>query len=94
MADPSELAPASSIPGPEEVLNQEERVSKILDVLSSQKARQAFSLQADGYTEEEIAEITGFPDAKSVENMLGYQRRKATSNRNERDQDKKKGRAG
>lgn len=94
VADPSELAPASSLPSPEDVLNQEERVSKILEVVSSQKARQAFSLQADGYSEEEIAEIIGVADAKSIENMLGYQRRKATSSRIERNQDRKKGSAG
>lgn len=55
VADPSKKQKTSALPGPEEALVQDERISKILEVVSSQSARHAFSLQADGYTEEEIA---------------------------------------
>lgn len=51
--------------------------SDALATVSSAKARDAFALQWLGYSEAEIAERLGEPDEKTIENMLGYQRRKA-----------------
>ncbi|MGH3331312.1 MAG: hypothetical protein ACRDPJ_08380 [Nocardioidaceae bacterium] len=59
-----------------QVLRREQK-SDALAAVSSTKARDAFALQWLGYSEAEIAERLGEPDGKTVENMLGYQRRKA-----------------
>lgn len=59
-----------------QVLRHEQK-SDALATVSSAKARDAFALQWLGYSEAEIAERLGEPDEKTIENMLGYQRRKA-----------------
>ena len=59
-----------------EVLRREQK-SDALATVSSARARDAFALQWLGYSEAEIAERLGEPDEKTIENMLGYQRRKA-----------------
>jgi hypothetical protein len=59
-----------------QVLRREQK-SDALATVSSAKARDAFALQWLGYSEAEIAERLGEPDEKTIENMLGYQRRKA-----------------
>lgn len=73
------------IPGPDATLLENERLVELLSVISSDKAREAFALQHDGYSEQEIAELLNAPDAKAIENMLGYQRRKAKNQRQEGD---------
>lgn len=56
---------------------RDEQKSDALATVSSAKARDAFALQWLGYTQAEIAEHLGELDEKSIENMLGYHRRKA-----------------
>jgi hypothetical protein len=52
-------------------------------VVSSDTAKEAFALQWLGYSEAEIAERLGQVDEKAIENMLGYQRKKAKKRRGE-----------
>lgn len=56
------------------VLRRDE-VAEAMGLLSNDVARQAFSMQALGYTHIEIADRLGLADDKAVENLLGYQRR-------------------
>lgn len=67
--------------GPDSVLLENERLVELLSTVSSDKAREAFALQHAGYSEDEIAQLLGVPDGKAIENMLGYQRRKAKDQR-------------
>lgn len=78
-------------PGPDSTLLENERLVELLGTVSSDRARDAFALQAAGYSEEEIAELLGASGAKAVENMLGYQRRKAKNQRQKGTQDEATG---
>ncbi len=49
---------------------------KGLEALSTDKAREALTLQWAGYSLGEIAARLGEPDAKAIENLIGYQRRR------------------
>lgn len=51
-------------------------VSEAMNLLSSAAAREAFAMNAAGYSHAEIAEQLGLADEKAVENLLGYQRRR------------------
>ena len=51
-------------------------VAEALGELSTDRAREAFLLQEFGFTQREIAEQLGLPDAKSVENLIGYQHKR------------------
>lgn len=44
-------------------------------MLSTDRARRALFLQENGFSQREIADELGLPDAKSVENLIGYQLR-------------------
>lgn len=69
------------IKGIEETIIAREAVAEAMAQLSTDRARRAFFLQEVGYTQHEIADQLGLTDAKSVENLIGYQhiriRRKA-----------------
>jgi DNA-directed RNA polymerase specialized sigma24 family protein len=67
--------------GPDSAVIENESARELLSAISSDAAREAFALQVIGYTEDEIAERLGVADAKAIENMLGYQRRKARQQR-------------
>lgn len=54
-----------------------EKRAEALAVLTTDKARRAFTLLDMGYNHEEIADEIGVADEKAVENLLGYQRRHA-----------------
>lgn len=47
-----------------------------LNAFSTDKARDAFALQWAGYSLSEIAALIGESDEKTVENLIGYQRRR------------------
>lgn len=79
-ADPTKLMPAEDL-ALDNTLIENERFVELLSAVSSDSARAAFALQVAGYTEDEIAEMLDVADAKAVENMLGYQRRKAKQRR-------------
>jgi hypothetical protein len=55
---------------------REAAASDALTLVSTDSARRAFVLQEMGYTHDEIACDLGLADAKAVENLLGYQRRR------------------
>ena len=64
------------------LLRDERNVGRLGHGLERQ-GKEAFALQWLGYTEAEIAERLGEVDEKAIENMLGYQRRKAKKQRGE-----------
>jgi hypothetical protein len=55
---------------------REAAAADALRLLSKDTARRAFVLQEMGYSHDEIAVEVGVADAKAVENLLGYQRRR------------------
>lgn len=55
---------------------REQAAADALRLVSKDAARKAFVLQDMGYTHDEIALDLGLADAKAVENLLGYQRRR------------------
>ena len=68
-------AGAAAGPADQALLSREQQRA-VLALLSTDKARRAFSLADMGYSHEEIAEQLGVADAKAVENLLVYQRRR------------------
>jgi DNA-directed RNA polymerase specialized sigma24 family protein len=60
----------------DQALLSREQQRAVLALLTTDKARRAFSLADMGYSHEEIAEQLGVADAKAVENLLVYQRRR------------------
>ena len=64
------------IRGIEETVVARDAVAEALGELSTDRARKAFLLQEFGFTQREIAEQLGLPDAKSVENLIGYQHKR------------------
>lgn len=75
---------ADSASPADQALLSRERQKAVLALLSTDKARQAFSLADMGYSHEEIAEQLGVPDAKAVENVLVYQRRRVQEQHQDR----------
>lgn len=66
---------AAAEPAERRILRGED-YSAALTLLSTDTARKAFLLQDMGYTHEEIAREVGLTNAKAVENVLDYQRRR------------------
>jgi DNA-directed RNA polymerase specialized sigma24 family protein len=75
VADPTTYlrgtAPAADVP----LIDHENAVAG-LSALSTDKAREALTLQWAGYSLAEIAARLDEPDEKTVENLIGYQRRR------------------
>jgi DNA-directed RNA polymerase specialized sigma24 family protein len=63
------------IRGIEETIVANDTVAEALALLSTDRARRALFLQEHGFSHREIADELGLPDAKSVENLIGYQLR-------------------
>lgn len=61
------------IKGIEETIVARDAVAEAMALLSTDRARRALLLQEIGYTQREIADELGLADAKSVENLIGYQ---------------------
>ena len=61
------------IKGIEETIVARDAVAEAMAQLSTSRARRALFLEEVGYTQREIADQLGLPDAKSVENLIGYQ---------------------
>lgn len=61
------------IKGIEETIVARDAVAEAMALLSTDRARRALLLQEVGYTQREIADELGLADAKSVENLIGYQ---------------------
>jgi hypothetical protein len=68
---------AGTTAGADAQVLREAAAAEALRLLSRDTARRAFVLQEMGYTHDEIAVEIGVVDAKAVENLLGYQRRRA-----------------
>lgn len=66
---------APAPPADQQLLQQEAR-DEVLALLSTDRARTVCALHDMGYTYEEIATQLGLGDAKIVENLMGYQRRR------------------
>ena len=81
VADPTTylLGTAASAEAP---LIDHQNAVEALRALSTDKAREALALQWAGYSFAEIAERLGEPDEKTVENIIGYQRRRLRNRRN------------
>lgn len=63
------------IKGIEETIVANDTVAEALALLSTDRARRALFLQEHGFSHREIADELGLPDAKNVENLIGYQLR-------------------
>ncbi len=63
------------IKGIEETIVANDTVREAMALLSTDRARRALFMQENGFTQREIADELGLPDAKSVENLIGYQLR-------------------
>jgi len=63
------------IKGIEATIVANDTVAEAMALLSTDRARQALFMQEHGFTQREIADELGLPDAKSVENLIGYQLR-------------------
>ena len=63
------------IKGIEETIVANDTVAEAMALLSTDRARRALFMQENGFTQREIADKLGLPDAKSVENLIGYQLR-------------------
>lgn len=70
-----EGAAGATAPADAKVL-REAAAADALRLVSKDAARKAFVMQDMGYTHDEIASDLGLADAKAVENLLGYQRRR------------------
>jgi DNA-directed RNA polymerase specialized sigma24 family protein len=82
LADPSDWQVLlGTVPDPDRELLDVEHLNGLLDAVASDTAREAFALQHLGFSESEIADRLGLADAKAIENMLAYQRRKAKDQR-------------
>lgn len=64
------------VKGIEETLVARNAVAEAMAELSTDRARQTFLLQELGFTQREIADQLGLPDAKSVENLISYQHKR------------------
>jgi len=67
---------AGATEGPDAQVVRQAAAAAALERVSKDSARRAFVLQGMGYTHDEIAADLGLDDAKAVENLLGYQRRR------------------
>ena len=63
------------IKGIESTIGANDTVAEAMALLSTDRARRALFMQEHGFSQREIADELGLPDAKSVENLLGYQLR-------------------
>jgi DNA-directed RNA polymerase specialized sigma24 family protein len=63
------------IKGIEETIVANDTVREAMALLSTDRARRALFMQEHGFSQREIADELGLPDAKSVENLIGYQLR-------------------
>ncbi|WP_236723603.1 RNA polymerase sigma factor [Mycobacterium avium] len=63
------------IKGIEATIVANDTVAEAMALLSTDRARRALFMQEHGFTQREIADELGLPDAKSVENLIGYQLR-------------------
>ncbi|KAA1427060.1 RNA polymerase sigma factor [Mycolicibacter arupensis] len=63
------------IKGIEETIVTNNTVAEAMALLTTDRARRALFLQEYGFSQREIADELGLPDAKSVENLIGYQLR-------------------
>lgn len=72
---------AGAAPPPDQAVVAREEASEALALVSKESARQAFVLQELGYSFDEIADELGLADAKAVENLVGYQRRRIQERR-------------
>jgi DNA-directed RNA polymerase specialized sigma24 family protein len=61
------------IKGIEETIVSRDAVAEAMALLSTDRARRALLLQEMGFSQREIADELHLPDAKSVENLIGYQ---------------------
>lgn len=64
------------VPEPDVWVIRSDDVADALKLLSTEVAREAFSMHAAGYSHAEIAESLALTDPKAVENLLNYQRRR------------------
>lgn len=69
------------IRGIEETIVARDSVAEALAELSTERARRAVVLKEMGFSYREIAEELGLSDAKSVENLIGYQCSRIRRNR-------------
>ena len=84
-SDLVELVDAAGAAAPaDQPLLDRERQDAVLALLSTATARQALYLADMGYSHAEIAEQLGVADGKTVENLLGYQRRRIQRQQQER----------
>ena len=67
---------AAAAEHPEQRILHQEDCAAALALLSTETARKAFLLLDMGYTHDEIAREVGLANAKAVENVLDYQRRR------------------
>jgi hypothetical protein len=80
--DPTKAERAAGLaPAPEVALLRASDAREALAAVSKETARKAFVLQEMGYSLDEIARELGLGDAKAVENLLGYQRRRLQARR-------------
>ena len=63
------------IKGIEATIVANDTVAEAMALLSTDRARRALFMQEHGFSQREIADELGLPDAKSVENLIGYQLR-------------------
>lgn len=68
---------AGIAPAPDEAMIRAEAARDVLAAVTKESARAAFALQDMGYSLDEVAAELGLADSKTVENLLGYQRRRA-----------------
>ena len=61
------------IKGIEETIVANDTVAEAMALLSTDRARQDLFMQEHGFSQREIADELSLPDAKSVENLIGYQ---------------------
>ncbi len=75
VADPSLYLRGTAPPADVPMINHQNAVEGLM-ALSTDRAREALALQWAGYSLSEIAARLGEPDEKTVENLIGYQRRR------------------
>jgi DNA-directed RNA polymerase specialized sigma24 family protein len=67
---------SARVPEPDFRVIQGDEIADALGLLSTDVARNAFTMHAAGYSHGEIAEHLELADQKAVENLLSYQRRR------------------
>lgn len=75
VADPSRYLRGTAPPADAPMINHQNAIEGLM-ALSTDRAREALALQWAGYSLSEIAARLGEPDEKTVENLIGYQRRR------------------